>query len=127
MIHPQGTVLGEADRPWRRGAARVAMEAGVPLVPVALVFTERVLRPAARPHRVPCRSPCSSASRSPVGPPSEPDEARATALTERVRRAVEELRAPYYGRDAGLSRSAGRARVGRGRGRTDITPGGTLA
>lgn len=99
VIHPQGTVLGEADRPWRRGAARVAMEAGVPLVPVALVFTERVLRPA----RVRIGFPSVAVlvgEPIPVGPPSEPDEARATALTECVRRAVEELRAPYYGRDA---------------------------
>lgn len=98
VIHPQGTVLGDADRPWRRGAARVAMEAGVPLVPVALVFTERVLRPGG--VRVGFPSVTVLVGEPvPVGPASEPDEARATELTGRVRHAVEELRAPYYRRD----------------------------
>lgn len=99
VIHPQGTVLGDEGRPWRRGAARVALQAGVPLVPVALVFTERVLRPAR--VRVGLPSVVVLVGEAiPVGPPSEPDEARATELTEHVRRAVEELRAPYYGRGA---------------------------
>lgn len=100
VIHPQGTVLGEVDRPWRRGAARVAMEAGVPLVPVALVHTERVLRPV----RVRVGFPSVAVlvgEPIAVGPPGEPDEERAAALTERVRLAVEELRAPFYGADGG--------------------------
>jgi 1-acyl-sn-glycerol-3-phosphate acyltransferase len=100
VIHPQGTVLGEVDRPWRRGAARVAMEAGVPLVPVALVHTERVLRPV----RVRVGFPSVVVlvgEPIAVGPAGEPDEERAATLTERVRLAVEELRAPFYGADGG--------------------------
>ena len=44
-MFPQGTCLPYHDRPWRRGAARLAREAGVPLVPVSLVNTERAVRP----------------------------------------------------------------------------------
>lgn len=100
VIHPQGTVLGEVDRPWRRGAARVAMEAGVPLVPVALVHTERVLRPVRLRVGFPSVVVLVGEPIS-VGPAGEPDEERAAALTERVRLAVEELRAPFYGADGG--------------------------
>jgi 1-acyl-sn-glycerol-3-phosphate acyltransferase len=95
VIHPQGTVLGRPDRPWKRGAARVALETGVPLVPVALVHTERVLRPVRvrvgfPPVKVIVGEPI------PVGLATTPTEEEATDLTERVRVAVETLRAPYY-------------------------------
>lgn len=93
VIHPQGTVLGAADRPWRRGAARVAIEAGVPLVPVALVDTERVLRPG----RVRIGFPrVRVLVGEPVdpGPPREPTESEATELTARVRAEVERMREP---------------------------------
>lgn len=95
VIHPQGTVLGTSDRPWKRGAARVAIETGVPLVPVALVHTERVLAPRSiRPGfpavRVVVGDPIE------VGPAETPTEERAAELTERVRLAVDALRAPYY-------------------------------
>lgn len=96
VIHPQGTVLGDHDRPWKRGAARVAIEAGVPLVPVALVFTERALRPVRIRVGFPSVVVLIGAP-VPVGGAAVPDEERATELTERVRRAVEELRAPFYG------------------------------
>jgi 1-acyl-sn-glycerol-3-phosphate acyltransferase len=39
-IFPQGTVRGGV---WTRGAARLALEAGVPLVPVAIVGSARAL------------------------------------------------------------------------------------
>lgn len=47
-IFPQGTVLGPADRPWQRGAARLALTTGAPIVPVAIVGAAEVLRPRTR-------------------------------------------------------------------------------
>ena len=44
-IFPQGTCHPAPPPPWRSGAARLAKEKGVPLVPVCLVNSERVLRP----------------------------------------------------------------------------------
>ena len=84
-IFPQGSVRG--DRVWRRGAARVALVTGAPLVPVRLVGTARAL------------------SRGIIGFPrlriiiGEPikvarapeDPVAATALTEQLRIAVESL------------------------------------
>ena len=32
VFFPQGTVLGSPDRPWQRGAARIALTTGAPLV-----------------------------------------------------------------------------------------------
>lgn len=93
VIHPQGTVLGQPDRPWRRGAARVAIEAGVPLVPVCLIGTEDVLRPRSKRIR---RARVAVLIGDPIAvEPGEPDADAATALTEEVRAAVEELRRSY--------------------------------
>lgn len=100
VIHPQGTVLGPADRPWKRGAARVAIEAGVPLVPVALVHTERVLRPGGRRIGFPAVVVVVGEPIV-VGLPTEPDEQRAAELTEQVRIAVEELRGSRQARRSG--------------------------
>lgn len=44
-IFPQGTVLGPPDRPWQRGAARLALTTGAPLLPAAIVGADAVLRP----------------------------------------------------------------------------------
>jgi 1-acyl-sn-glycerol-3-phosphate acyltransferase len=44
-ICPQGTVLGPPDRPWLRGAARLAQSTGAPIVPVLLVGSEQARRP----------------------------------------------------------------------------------
>ena len=44
-IFPQGTTLGPTDRPWQRGAARLALTTGAPLVPVAIVGAAAGLRP----------------------------------------------------------------------------------
>jgi 1-acyl-sn-glycerol-3-phosphate acyltransferase len=84
-IFPQGAVRG--DRRWRRGAARLALATGAPIVPVRLVGTARAL------------------SRGRIGFPrvrlvfGEPihvevlagDPDAATELTERLRRSVETL------------------------------------
>lgn len=47
-IFPQGTVLGGDDRPWQRGAARLALGTGVSILPVAIVGADDVLRPGTR-------------------------------------------------------------------------------
>jgi 1-acyl-sn-glycerol-3-phosphate acyltransferase len=71
-IFPQGTVRGGA---WTRGAARLALTTGVPLVPVRIVGTARALSrrhvgfPKIRivvgePIRVPAARPTVSASRA---------------------------------------------------------------
>jgi 1-acyl-sn-glycerol-3-phosphate acyltransferase len=44
-IFPQGTCLPRRRRPYLRGAARLALATGSPLVPVCIVGTERLLRP----------------------------------------------------------------------------------
>jgi 1-acyl-sn-glycerol-3-phosphate acyltransferase len=42
-IFPQGTVLRFRDRPYRRGAARLALATGAPIVPVRLIGTSAAL------------------------------------------------------------------------------------
>lgn len=92
-IFPQGTVLGGPERPWRRGAARVALESGVPVVPVRLVGTERAIAPVS--HRI-GRPTIHVLVGAPISPDSvEPGDVAATALTEAVRAAVEELGRPF--------------------------------
>ena len=92
-IFPQGTCIPYRDRPFRRGAARLALETGAPIVPVCLVGTERILRPrrfklglpkvrvlVADPIHVEARKPTIVASNE---------------LIARVEHAVAELRRPY--------------------------------
>jgi 1-acyl-sn-glycerol-3-phosphate acyltransferase len=88
-VFPQGTVLGEEGRPWHRGAARLALAAGAPILPVRLVDTERALQPLTRRIGFP-------RVRVYVGKPIPVERAEATvasakALTERVRTVVEAL------------------------------------
>src|ERR1700753_2594134 len=45
-MFPQGTCLPYRHRPWHRGAAKLALASGAPVVPVAIVGSERALRPA---------------------------------------------------------------------------------
>jgi 1-acyl-sn-glycerol-3-phosphate acyltransferase len=92
-IFPQGTCLPFRERSWRRGAARLAIESGAPLVPVCLVGTER----AVRPHRLKLGLP---RIRILVGEPIEPVRGAvgpeaADELTGRLKQAIEELRRPY--------------------------------
>jgi 1-acyl-sn-glycerol-3-phosphate acyltransferase len=84
-IFPQGAING--DRPWRRGAARVALVTGAPLVPVRLIGTAQALsrgRIGFPQLRVIVGEPIEVARA-----PEEP--AAATELTERLRIAVESL------------------------------------
>jgi 1-acyl-sn-glycerol-3-phosphate acyltransferase len=84
-IFPQGAVRG--DRVWHRGAARVALVTGAPLVPVCLVGTAQALsygRIGFPRLRVIVGKPIEVA-RAPEDP------SVATKLTERLRVAVESL------------------------------------
>jgi 1-acyl-sn-glycerol-3-phosphate acyltransferase len=92
-IFGQGTCLPFRRRPFMRGAARLALETGSPIVPVALVGTEQ----AVRPHRLKLGLP---RIRILVGRPLEVAKARPTVvaareLTRRVEEAIAELRRPY--------------------------------
>jgi 1-acyl-sn-glycerol-3-phosphate acyltransferase len=92
-IFPQGTALPYRTRPYRRGAARLALAAGAPIVPVALVNTEKALRP----HRVRLGFPRVVIV---VGEPipverREPTPEAVTKLTGRLEQTIEGLRAPF--------------------------------
>jgi 1-acyl-sn-glycerol-3-phosphate acyltransferase len=88
-MFPQGTTLGASDRPWQRGAARLALTTGAPLIPVAIVGAADVLRPGTK-------LPRSARVRVRIGRPIHVERASSTIpvtreLTERVRAAVEAL------------------------------------
>jgi 1-acyl-sn-glycerol-3-phosphate acyltransferase len=92
-IFPQGTCAPLRERPYMRGAARLALATGSPLVPVCLVGTERLLRP----HRPKVGLP---KLRILVGRPVEvarqrPTLVAARELMRRVEEAIAELRRPY--------------------------------
>jgi len=87
-IFPQGRVRTEGL--WRRGAARLALATGAPIVPVRLFGTDRAL--AGRRVRI-------TRLRVAIGPPiavaaEGPTLASAQELTESVRAAVESLQDP---------------------------------
>jgi len=89
VFFPQGTVLGSPDRPWQRGAARIALTTGAPLVPVAIVGAADGLRPGTwLPRRAHVRVVIGEPIRVPPSPVTIP---AARELTERVRAAVERL------------------------------------
>jgi 1-acyl-sn-glycerol-3-phosphate acyltransferase len=92
-IFPQGTCLPRRERPYMRGAARLALATGAPLVPVCLVGTERLVRP----HRMKLGLP---KLRILVGRPLDvaaqrPTVVAARQLTHRIEEAIAELRRPY--------------------------------
>ncbi len=92
-IFPQGTCLPHRERRFHRGAARLALAAGAPLVPVLLVGTERSIQP--RTHRIGFPQVTIV-----VGNPlrverQEPTREAAAELTERLEQAIGELREPY--------------------------------
>jgi 1-acyl-sn-glycerol-3-phosphate acyltransferase len=92
-IFPQGTALPYRHRPWLRGAARLALATGAPILPVALVNTERALRPAKPKLGLP-------RVRVLIGKPIEVDRSDATIaaskeLTASVEQAIVFLRRPY--------------------------------
>ena len=85
-IFPEGGVRREPGAPWLRGAARLALVTGAPVVPVRLVDTRRALTG----RRI--RFPCLVAL---VGPPIAVEPARPTVAA--ARRLTEELRAAVAG------------------------------
>ena len=92
-IFPQGTCKPFRQRPFLRTAAKLALETGTPVVPVALIGTEQILRP----HRFKVGLP---KVRVLVAPPLEverqkPTPTTAKALTERLEQVITELRRPY--------------------------------
>jgi 1-acyl-sn-glycerol-3-phosphate acyltransferase len=92
-IFPQGTCMPYRDRKYRRGAARLALAAGAPLVPVLLAGTERSIQP--RTHRIGFPQVTIV-----VGEPLQttgivPTRKAAVELTERLEEAIVALREPY--------------------------------
>jgi 1-acyl-sn-glycerol-3-phosphate acyltransferase len=92
-IFPQGTCLPRRRRPYLRGAARLALATGSPLIPVCIVGTERILRP----HRTKVGLP---KIRILVGRPlavarQRPTLVDARRLIDQVEKAIKELRLPY--------------------------------
>jgi len=92
-IFPQGTCLPYRRRPWLRGAARLALSTGTPLVPVCLVGSEKALRPGKFKVGLPRISVlvCEPI----VVAQSRPTVAAAKELTARVEAAIEAAREPY--------------------------------
>lgn len=92
-IFPEGTCLPDKKVGYRRGAARLAMAVGAPLVPVALIDTDKTLEPYTHKIGFP-------RVRVAVGEPipverQEPTEAAAGELTDRLRDAIDALRAQH--------------------------------
>lgn len=89
LIFPQGTTLGPSDRPWQRGAARLALTTGAPLVPVAIVGAREGLGPGMRiPRRACVRVVVGDPIRVEAGQVTIP---AARELTARLRAEVEAL------------------------------------
>lgn len=88
-IFPQGTTLGPPDRPWQRGAARLALTTGAPLFPVALVGARDALPPGSR---LPRRARIRVVVGEPIAVPRQaPTIPETRALTERIRDVVRSL------------------------------------
>lgn len=78
-IFPQGTSKQHRARPWHRGAARLALATGAPLVPVRMTGT----------RSLPFRAPVRIAVGEPIGVArSRPTIVAARALTEQLEQAV---------------------------------------
>jgi 1-acyl-sn-glycerol-3-phosphate acyltransferase len=89
-VFPEGTSLPDRKRGYKRGAARLALATGAPLIPVALIGTHLTLEP--RTHRI--RLPRVLIV---IGEPlrverQEPTAEAATELTARLQHAIESLR-----------------------------------
>jgi 1-acyl-sn-glycerol-3-phosphate acyltransferase len=92
-VFPQGTSKARRNRPFMRGAARLAFATGAPIVPVCLVNTEKALRPSKPrigfPHvRILVAEPVRVERQRPT-------VASAKELTRQLEQTIEELRRPY--------------------------------
>ena len=92
-MFPQGTCLPYRHRPWLRGAARLALATGAPIVPICIVGSEQALRPGKFKVGLP-------RIRVLVGEPIEVERGRATVagakmLMAQVEHAIEAAREPY--------------------------------
>jgi 1-acyl-sn-glycerol-3-phosphate acyltransferase len=92
-IFPQGTCTPYRERPFRRGAARLALETGAPIVPVCLVGTEQILRP--RRFKLGLPKVHVIVADPITVEPRKPTIVAANELMARVEHAVAELRRPY--------------------------------
>ena len=92
-IFPQGTCIPHRHRPFMRGAARLALATGTPVVPVALVGTERAWRPRKPKFGLPKIR--ILVARPLEGAPQRPTLVAARELTRRIEEAIAELRRPY--------------------------------
>jgi 1-acyl-sn-glycerol-3-phosphate acyltransferase len=92
-VFPQGTALPRRSRPWLRGAARLALATGAPVLPVAIVNSEQAIRP----HRLRIGFPrILVLVGEPIAvAPGKATVASARELTQGIEAAVEALRAPY--------------------------------
>jgi 1-acyl-sn-glycerol-3-phosphate acyltransferase len=92
-IFPQGTSKARRNRPFLRGAARLAFATGSPIVPVCLVNTEKAFRPSKPRFGFP-------KVRILVGDPVEVPRQRATVasareLTRQLEQTIADLRRPF--------------------------------
>ena len=88
-LFPQGTVLGADERPWHRGAARLALQTGAPLLPVRIVGADRALPPGTR---LPRRARVRVLVGEPIAvEPGVTTIAAARELTARLRDAIDTL------------------------------------
>jgi 1-acyl-sn-glycerol-3-phosphate acyltransferase len=93
-VFPQGTARPFRRRPFQRGAAKLALTVGCPLVPVCLIGSEKVLRPNKPKVGLP-------AVQILIAPPIEvaangrPTIPAAKALTQQLEATITELRRPF--------------------------------
>jgi 1-acyl-sn-glycerol-3-phosphate acyltransferase len=80
-VFPQGVSKRLPSRPYRRGAARLALATGAPLVPVRLIGTRGFPHPGRPPAQVIVRQPIAVAK-------ANPTPQAATKLTEQVERTI---------------------------------------
>src|SRR5204862_829834 len=92
-IFPQATCLPHRERPFRRGAARLAIATGAPLVPVLLVGTERSIKP--RTHQIGFPQVTIVVGEPLPVESQEPTMEAAAELTEQFEQAIAGLRDPY--------------------------------